>query len=69
MIGTVKAPHIYLPRSGVDMSKYAVIACDQYTSNLEYWNSLKEEVGNSVSTFHISLNKVRKKECSQEIMC
>ena len=53
MIGTVKAPHIYLPRSGVDMSKYAVIACDQYTSNLDYWNSLKEEVGNSVSTFHM----------------
>ena len=53
MIGTVKAPHIYLPRIGVDMSKYAVIACDQYTSNLEYWNSLKEEVGNSVSTFHM----------------
>ena len=53
MIGTVKVPHIYLPRAGVDMSKYAVIACDQYTSNLEYWNSLKEEVGNSVSTFHM----------------
>ena len=53
MIGTIKAPHIYLPRSGVDMSKYAVIACDQYTSNLEYWNTLKEEVGNSVSTFHM----------------
>ena len=53
MIKTVKAPHILLPRKGVDMSKYAVIACDQYTSNLEYWNSLKAEVGDSVSTFHM----------------
>ena len=53
MLKTVKAPHIYLPRKGVDMSKYSVIACDQYTSNLEYWNSLKEYVGNSVSTFHM----------------
>ena len=53
MINTVKAPHIYLPRKEVDMSKYAVIACDQYTSNLEYWNSLKEDIGEEVSTFHM----------------
>ena len=53
MIKTIKAPHILLPKKGVDMSKYAVIACDQYTSNLEYWNSLKEEIGESVSTFNM----------------
>ncbi len=53
MLKTIKAPHIYLPREGVDMSKYAVIACDQYTSNLPYWDSLKEYVGNEVSTFHM----------------
>ena len=53
MLKTVKAPHIYLPRQGVDMEKYSVIACDQYTSNLEYWDTLKEYVGNSVSTFHM----------------
>ncbi len=53
MIKTVKAPHILLPRKGVDWSKYAVIACDQYTSNLEYWNSLKKEIGDEVSTFNM----------------
>ena len=53
MIKTVKAPHILLPKKGVDMSKYAVIACDQYTSNLEYWDSLKKEIGNDVSTFNM----------------
>lgn len=53
MIKTVKAPHILLPKKGVDMSKYAVIACDQYTSNLGYWNSLKEYVGDAPSTFHM----------------
>lgn len=53
MIKTVKAPHIYLPNNKVDMSKYAVIACDQYTSNLEYWNSLKEYIGEAPSTFHM----------------
>ena len=53
MFKTVKAPHILLPRKGVDWSKYAVIACDQYTSNLEYWNSLKDEIGDKVSTFNM----------------
>ena len=53
MFKTVKAPHILLPRKDVDWSKYAVIACDQYTSNLQYWNSLLEEVGGEVSTFNM----------------
>ncbi len=53
MFKTVKAPHILLPRKGVDWSKYACIACDQYTSNLQYWDSLKEEIGDNVSTFNM----------------
>ena len=53
MIKTVKAPHILLPKKGVDWSKYAVIACDQYTSNVEYWNKLKKEIGNNVSTLNM----------------
>ena len=53
MLKTIMAPHILLPRPGADMSKYAVIACDQYTSNLEYWNSLKSEIGKEVSTFNM----------------
>ena len=53
MFKTVKAPHILLPRKDVDWSKYAIIACDQYTSNLQYWNSLLEEVGDEVSTFNM----------------
>ena len=53
MIKTIKSPHIYLPKQSVDMSKYAVIACDQYTSNLVYWDSLSEYVGDNVSTLHM----------------
>ena len=53
MIKTIHTPHIYLPRKGVDMSKYAVIACDQYTSNLEYWDSLKEYVGDTKDGINI----------------
>ena len=53
MIKTVKAPHILFPKKGTDWSKYAVIACDQYTSNLEYWDTLKAEIGDNVSTFNM----------------
>ena len=53
MLKTIKAPHILLPKSGVDWSKYAVIACDQYTSNLEYWDTLKNDIGDKISTFNM----------------
>ena len=36
---------IYLPAEGVDMSKWAVVACDQYTSEPEYWHEVEREVG------------------------
>ena len=49
----VVAPHILLPRKGTDMTKYAVIACDQFTSQVEYWNDLKSLIGDNLSTFHM----------------
>ncbi len=49
----VVAPHILLPKPGTDMHAYAVIACDQFTSQVEYWNELKEMIGNKLSTFHM----------------
>ena len=32
-----RIPEIMFPRKGVDLSKWAVIACDQYTSQPDYW--------------------------------
>ena len=49
----VVAPHILLPRKGTDMSAYAVIACDQFTSQVEYWNDLKDMIDDKLSTFHM----------------
>lgn len=37
------------------MRKYAVIACDQFTSEPEYWEKVKETVGDSVSTLDMIL--------------
>ena len=33
----VGRPEVLLPRKGIDLKKWAVIACDQYTSEPDYW--------------------------------
>ena len=42
-------PQIMLPREGCDLSKWAVIACDQYTSQPEYWAEADRIVGTAPS--------------------
>lgn len=42
---------ILLPKKDVDMSKWAVVACDQFTSEPEYWERVEKTVG--LSLIHI----------------
>jgi uncharacterized protein (DUF1015 family) len=49
-IGT---PDILLPKKGVDLKKWAVVACDQYTSELDYWERVNSYVGDEPSTLHL----------------
>ena len=35
------------------MQKWAVIACDQYTSDVNYWNNVKNFCGNNMSTLNL----------------
>ena len=51
----VKIPNIVLPQKGSDLSKYAVLACDQYAAQPEYWERVRTYVGKSVSTLHMTL--------------
>lgn len=62
----VKAPHILLPKKGIDMNAYAVIACDQFTSQPEYWDELKRETENKVSTFHMIYPEAYLENTNQE---
>ena len=41
-----------------DLSKWAVIACDQFTSNPEYWTRVRETAGASPSAIHLILPEV-----------
>ncbi len=43
---------ILLPQ-GVDLEKWAVIACDQFTSQPEYWEDAARIVGDAPSTLHM----------------
>ena len=45
---------ILLPK-GQDMTKWAVVACDQFTSEPEYWQAVEEKVGDAPSTLRLIL--------------
>ena len=54
----VQMPKILLPKPGIDLAKWAVIACDQFTSEPEYWQQVAETVGDAPSTYHITLPEI-----------
>lgn len=63
-----KAADIYLPDfNKVENSKWAVIACDQYTSEPEYWNEVEKNVGNSPSALRVTLPEVYLSETEERI--
>ncbi|MEG2387634.1 MAG: DUF1015 domain-containing protein [Clostridia bacterium] len=49
----LKKAHILLPDARVDASKWAVVACDQFTSEPEYWQAAEELVGDAPSTLRL----------------
>ena len=46
---------ILLPNKDVDMEKWAVVACDQFTSEPEYWERVEKTVGDAPSTLRLIL--------------
>lgn len=50
----LKRANILLPKD-VDMTKWSVIACDQYTSEPEYWKEVEKKVGSRPSTLNLIL--------------
>ena len=48
-------PQIMLPKVGTDYGKWAVVACDQFTSQPEYWEETESIVGDAPSTLRLML--------------
>jgi hypothetical protein len=53
-----RIPRVLLPKAGIDLGKWAVIACDQFTSEPEYWEQVAHLVGDAPSTYHLILPEV-----------
>jgi hypothetical protein len=54
----ILVPEILLPREGIDLSKWAVIACDQHTSHRDYWREAEEKTAGEPSTLNLVLPEV-----------
>lgn len=55
-------PQILLPRPGIDLTRWSVIACDQHTSEPDYWQEVDQLVANSPSTLRLIYPEVYLKE-------
>ena len=51
----VKPADILLPKAGTDMHRWAVVACDQFTSQPEYWEEADRIAGDAPSTLRLIL--------------
>lgn len=48
-----KVPDILIPKRGTDLSKWAVVACDQFTSQEDYWKKASQLVEKEPSALNI----------------
>ncbi|MEG0251600.1 MAG: DUF1015 domain-containing protein [Christensenellaceae bacterium] len=53
-----KIPQILMPAQNVNLKKWSCVACDQFTSQPEYWNDVEKFVGNAPSTLHMVLPEI-----------
>ena len=51
----VLVPNVLLPKKGADFAKWAVVACDQYTSEPEYWAEAARLTAGSPTTLDLFL--------------
>ena len=63
----IAAPEILLPVPSVDLSAWAVIACDQRTSDSKYWSELDKYVGDRPSTLRLTLPEIYLDESEERV--
>ena len=51
----IAVPRICLPKPEADFYKWAVVACDQFTSQPDYWEKTADIVGSAPSALHLVL--------------
>ena len=53
-----RLPRLCLPRCGIDLQKWAVVACDQHTAEPGYWQEVERQVGDAPSTLQLIFPEV-----------
>ena len=51
----IQIPEILIPNKQINLKKWAVVACDQFSSQPEYWTTVEKFIGQSPSTYHLIL--------------
>jgi Protein of unknown function (DUF1015) len=59
-------PDVLLPGPGIDAAKWAVIACDQFTSEPDYWRNVREIVADAPSSLNLIYPEVYLGEAQAE---
>ncbi|MDR2537909.1 MAG: DUF1015 domain-containing protein [Treponema sp.] len=54
----IAIPELLFPKAGIDLQKWAVIACDQFTQDYAYWEAVKKLVGAAPSTLNLILPEI-----------
>jgi hypothetical protein len=62
----IMIPEVQLPKPGMDLKKWAVIACDQFTSEPEYWRDVEKLVGEAPSTLNLTFPEIHLEEPGKE---
>lgn len=52
-------PKLLLPARGIDLHKFSVIACDQFSAQPEYWDTTEDIIGDNPSALKIILPEAR----------
>jgi hypothetical protein len=55
----LKVPDLLLPRDSIDLSAWAVIACDQFTQDPAYWERAGKAAGDRASTLNLIFPEAR----------
>lgn len=57
---------ILLPATDTDMNKWAVVACDQYTSQPQYWHDTERYIGDAPSTLQFIIPECFLEDVTEE---
>lgn len=64
----IAMPELLLPADNIDIEKWAVVACDQFITKPEYWNSAKEIASDSASTLNLILPEIYLSESEERTL-